>query len=459
VSINALPDEVLLEIFTFTRVAALAPPLQPWPDLWLGTWRALVHVCRRWRNVMFSSPLRLNLRIYCTEKPYVRETLDVWPSFLPIDAVSYNLGDSMVAALEHRDRICELCIRITWPQYENLKTTMQEPFPSMTSLKFWYDFREPPLDDGSLPVLPVAFLGGSAPRLRSLTLMGVPFPTLPQFLLSCNDLSELSLHDITDPGYISPEAMVTGLSALTRLKELYIEFDESVVSRSNRMTRCLPPVTRAILPALMIFDFKGTDEYLEDFLARIDAPQLKTFEISFFYQDTYDIRQVVHHSRTFGSFNRAEMIFTSNSISIKLCQPEGTDPIKTFELFISDEAEESSWQVSSLAQICSQFLSLLSGVTEMEILSDPYGSGEDDFPVLDDPIEWLELLRPFTDVQTLFISGDSQSDVVSSLQVLTMESVMEMLPALQNLYCSYDPRDDYEEELIELFFFLPEPEA
>ncbi|KAH9972596.1 hypothetical protein BGW80DRAFT_1313705 [Lactifluus volemus] len=129
------------------------------------------------------------------------------------------------------------------------------------------------------------------------------------------------------------------------------------------------------------------------------------------------------------------MIFTSNSISIKLCQPEGTDPIKTFELFISDEAEESSWQVSSLAQICSQFLSLLSGVTEMEILSDPYGSGEDDFPVLDDPIEWLELFRPFTDVQTLFISGDSQSDVVSSLQVLTMESVMEMLPALQNLYC------------------------
>ncbi|KAH9972601.1 hypothetical protein BGW80DRAFT_1313721 [Lactifluus volemus] len=254
--------------------------------------------------------------------------------------------------------------------------------------------------------------------------------------------------------------MVTGLSALTRLKCLYIEFDESVVSRPNRITRCSSPLTRAILPALIVFKFQGTDEYLEDLLARIDAPQLKSLEITFFHQDIFDIRQVVHHSQNFGSLNRAEVTIESDSISIKLCQSAGTDPSKTLDLIISDDVEESvGWQVSSLTQICSQCPSLLSGVTEIEILSDPlFFSDEDDFEVLNDPTEWLELFRPFTAVRTLWLSGEPQSDAVLSLQELRMESVMKVLPALRYLYFRHRPRDEYKEESIELFFFPPEPE-
>jgi hypothetical protein len=107
VSINALPNEVLSEIFAFTREAVRIGYLPLYPRLWSRTWHTLVHVCQRWRYIVFSSPLRLDLRIYCKETTSVREKLDTWPSFLPIEAISYNLGDNIVAAFEHRERIDE----------------------------------------------------------------------------------------------------------------------------------------------------------------------------------------------------------------------------------------------------------------------------------------------------------------------------------------------------------------
>jgi hypothetical protein len=49
-------------------------------------WHTLVHVCPRWRRVVFASLHHLNLRLLCTEKTHVREMLDVWQT-LPIDMV------------------------------------------------------------------------------------------------------------------------------------------------------------------------------------------------------------------------------------------------------------------------------------------------------------------------------------------------------------------------------------
>ncbi|KAI0248847.1 hypothetical protein BJV78DRAFT_768590 [Lactifluus subvellereus] len=85
VTIGALPDNVLLDIFDFYRPATMDGWGQ-WP------WNRLVHVCQRWRYVMFDSPLRLDLCLRCTPSTPVREMLDVWPPF-PIDIESYPLGD------------------------------------------------------------------------------------------------------------------------------------------------------------------------------------------------------------------------------------------------------------------------------------------------------------------------------------------------------------------------------
>ena len=122
------------------------------------------------------------------------------------------------------------------------------------------DFRL--IDSRPAPALPDGFLGGSAPRLQSLELDSIPFPALPKLLLSATDLVHLTLWNIPHSGYISPEAIVTGLAVLANLKSLTIEF-ESPLSRPDRESRRPPPPTRTVLPALTRFEFQGVSEYLE----------------------------------------------------------------------------------------------------------------------------------------------------------------------------------------------------
>jgi F-box-like len=98
-----LPDDVLVEIFFYVNIKV-------W--LILDRWHTLVHVCRRWRYVMFASPRRLNLRLeYGGHRP-ILEVLDAWPN-LPVLLIcgrSDQRWDNTVAALEseHSNRIYEI---------------------------------------------------------------------------------------------------------------------------------------------------------------------------------------------------------------------------------------------------------------------------------------------------------------------------------------------------------------
>ncbi|KAH9972616.1 hypothetical protein BGW80DRAFT_361082 [Lactifluus volemus] len=428
----------------------LKPP--PWPRGWPWTWRKLLHVCRTWRYVVLSSPLRLDLYVDCSDSSPVRELLHVWPPF-PIKVTSFDLTDNIIAALEHRDRVSRISIWLTCLRCEELATIIQEPLPALTNL--YLARMSGPGDENyeTMPALPATFLGGSAPRLQSLILRSVPFPTLPQLLLSCSHLSELSLHDIYDLGYISPEAMVTGLSTLTRLMYLCIGFGGSflpdqVIQHPPLLTR---PVT-AVLPTLKKFRFEGFSEYLEDLLARIDVPQLESFRILFYQQHIFDIRQVISHSRVIGSFNRAEVTFDLFSVFIGLYQSDGTNPVKTLRLGICDGPDEGlGWRVSSMTQMATQFSCLLSSIAELDVVSDPSLDHNDIFM---DNTEWLELFHPFSAVRTLRLSGDVESHVVSSLQQLTVESIAKVLPNLQNLYFRQSRGSEFKfkEQPMELFF-------
>jgi hypothetical protein len=204
-----LPDVALLEIFESYLYGQLRP------------WQTLVHVCRKWRTIVFGSPRRLNLQLYCTARIPVRETLDVWPP-LPIIIGSHGHEkwgvDNIVAALEHNDRICELNLfDIPSSQFKKVLAAMQQPFPALTYLGLW-------LGDETAPVDPDLFLSGSAPRLRHLWLQYVPFPGLPKLLLSATHLVYLNLWSIPHSGYISPEEIVTCLSTLIDFRGFGLQF-------------------------------------------------------------------------------------------------------------------------------------------------------------------------------------------------------------------------------------------
>ena len=77
---------------------------------WVEAWHTLVHVCRKWRNVVFGSPRRLNLQLFCTHSTPVRETIDFWP-LLHILVSGYGYeecsGDNIFAT---RGQFCHLYI-------------------------------------------------------------------------------------------------------------------------------------------------------------------------------------------------------------------------------------------------------------------------------------------------------------------------------------------------------------
>jgi hypothetical protein len=86
--------------------------------------------------------------------------------------------------------------------------------------------------------------------------------------------------------------VATSISALTRLTYFSIGF-ESPASRPDPTKRRPPPLIRATLPALTNLLFYGVSEYLEDFLARVDAPLLYDLQITVFNQLIFGIQQLL----------------------------------------------------------------------------------------------------------------------------------------------------------------------
>jgi hypothetical protein len=107
-----LPDDVLLEIFDFYRLIPIYTPLYPglsWP------WHLLVHVCRRWRQIIFESPNRLDLHILCTHKTPVKKNLRIWPNF-PLfinydDYTGPSLIGNVIDALRLSNRVGQVKLK------------------------------------------------------------------------------------------------------------------------------------------------------------------------------------------------------------------------------------------------------------------------------------------------------------------------------------------------------------
>src|SRR5712672_700187 len=431
VTIDVLPDDVLVEIFTFyVNIDDLYPPLNPW--------HALVHVCRRWRYLVFASPRRLNLRLAYGGHGPMSEVLDAWP-VLPVMLIS-GLADSYqrwcnwVAALEseHYHRICEIRISgMTHLRWGGFIAAMKKPFPELTHLEvsvYVYRFVE--------PVLPDSFLGGSAPRLRELTLRSTPFPSIPKLLLSANGLVKLTLLDIPDSGYISPDAMATALTVMTRLKTLDLQF-RSTRSLSDSTSRPLPPPTRFVLPALTELTFKGVYGYLEDLLTRIDAPLLYYLCITFFMNLNFDVPQLhrlISHAEVLRACDHAEVLISHLSIQLSLYPKTGVvNHHSLLKLQIKVDCGELDRQLSSLAQICSSSFPPIPTSEDLEIRKYddlPLSHWKDDM----ENAQWLEFLDPFCALKNLYLTDQVARRVCSALQELSGGRATEVLPALRNLF-------------------------
>ncbi|KAI9451100.1 hypothetical protein F5148DRAFT_1378905 [Russula earlei] len=412
VTVNTLPDDVLVEIFHFY--------VNCWP-VRTNKWHTLVHVCQRWRHVMFASPNRLSLRLEYTGKRPMSEMLDVWPVLPMVISQPHTLWEvcwrNVAVALEseHHHRICGIDLfNIPTSHWGRLAPAMQKPFPELTFLRL-------SVAKNTATSLPDSFLGGSTPLLRHLTLDNCPFPGLPKQLLSANQLVVLHLLNIPRSGCISPQDLVTALSVMSRLGTLRLEFQSPLYPAS----RPPPPLTRSVLPVLTRLEFRGVHEYLEDILAQIEVPFLNNLDVTFFIDIDFvipQLHQLISQTESFKTCDSATVYTSDRGIRFTTLGITNRLP----ELSIEISCKELDGQLASLAQICSSSFLLLSTFVQLHITDgDPSPHWKDDM----ETTQWLELLYPFTAVKDLVLSGRVAPHVCQAL-----EEVTNVLPALQNVF-------------------------
>ena len=388
-------------------------------------------MCHRWRCIVSASTRRLNLQLLCTESRPVKR--NIWPEIpISIWATIPNSGRSrsqgvknIVAALkQHHNRVR----RISFYDIPNslLKkfASMKTSFPALAHLALHST-------DERAPVLLDSFLEGSASGLQSLIFQNITFPALGKLLLSSRDLSKLNLYNIPHSGYISPDALVSSLSGLTRLESLALTF-QSPRSRAVRESSVPPLLPCVALPTLADFRFKGDSEYLEDMLSRIDTPDHVPLGIIFFNQllfDTPFLRDLTNRAKTYKPSYRAVISFSSYKVLFILFQQHGPAESRVLDLGIS--CRPSDWQLSSLTQLIGSSIPSLPALKYLDIFEDcgPL-HWQDDI----ENAQWLELLRPFTSVKVLVLSGQLVSLVAPALGELIGERVTEVLPALQTIF-------------------------
>jgi hypothetical protein len=415
-----LPDDVLLCIFYLVR--------PEYDRLWhLSWWQPLVHVCRRWRGIVFASPNFLELRLVCD--PWIRAGLTaIWP---PIPIIIWNLGNDadrampedydFDAAIVHPNRVCEIHLQFASSQLQQLASAMEKPFTALVHLALETFPDSPPA-----LILPDGFLGGSAPRLQSLELNRIPFPALPS-LLSATDLVSLTLQDIPRSGYISPEVFVAHLTMLTNLESLNIDFESFLSPPSRR-----PPLsTRTVFPSLICFQFRGISNYLEDLVSRIDAPLLESISITFCHlliSNIPHLAQFIRRTTRIQTLREAHVDFNHyylvvQSLPLPLIRDKKSGSIIS--------CVGTDWRVSSLVQFLTSLFPSIFMAEHLYIHGTASSLPQDDV----EDMQLLEFSLAFATVKNIYVPVEFAEWFAPILQEHVGETATDVaaLPSLESL--------------------------
>jgi hypothetical protein len=428
---QTLPDDILLEIFKYHRLASLSSG--PWK------WYRLAQVCRRWRFVVFAYPRLLDLRIVSTNNNPIRGIPDFWPAALPVilryRSLSVGDEDNVSDILKNPARICEMDIDITCSLFEKCAPLFEQPFPALEYLRL--ESRESVPGGMQALVFPDNFLGSSTLRLRVVRLQDTVFPTLPRLLSASENLVSLQLKNIPASGILTAQDLAVGLSSATQLESLKIDIYDALVPGSSTQNELEP---RTVLPSLLEFQFAGDSSYLDAFASWIDAPIIEKIGATFFgifhRYDTYELCGLFargeelrssHRRKTRIRFLEQSAVFTHHFT--RLPSSPGS-----FRVQVVDR----SWpcdHVALVTQICCGFQSLgiMHKVTQVEI--DEHSHWHRKLVTT----RWLNLLRALSGVKSLHIVGTLVSSVVSTLAKVSGEESGEILPALRDLHLQGEP--------------------
>jgi hypothetical protein len=437
VTFDTLPDGVLQDIFAFCLSNRDWHPIGHMKE-----WQRLVHVCQRWRQIIYGSPSYFDLQLHCSAQTPFRGNLSHWPEFpLTVRYVipqNHDHDYDLISALGRVDRVHRIELVITNPEVQDVFAAMQWPFPALTHLDLTgldSDFE----DELEVIELPYEFMEECAPSLQHLRLDAISCPTLPELLSSAPGLVSLQLEDFVAgfSGYISPERLVGAMAGLACLRTLCIKFPFWRGPPNGVQVHLDPPI-HAVLPALTRFVYRGDCDYLEDIVAHIDIPRVEDVQIEYLTPaiespvESRQLSQLIGRTENLGfaQFRRAQVTFDFWEAYIKLDRPQSECYQAQFSLTVRDSAPVAKLEspVPRMAHILGQLAVMLSSVVHLSINVENHGKRD-----RMDNSKWLPFLRLFPAVEALHVSGRLAGHLATVLEDIAEERVTDVLSALRLL--------------------------
>jgi hypothetical protein len=274
-----LSEDVLLKIF----LHCLDTSPQFWPTL--------THVCQSWRRTVLTSPRSLRLRLYYQHGRPVSKTPDCWPT-LPVvvqyggspalDLPAPEAKDNVVAALKQSSRVCSINLVITRSLLEKL-STISEPFLELEELVLLSQDNDYSLADSSQhfsvgPTSPYSPLDQDCLSLLPATSFALPRPHRSSAVRNSSCWVFFSRRIRRCLVWNDPTSIT--------FTPFLFPFPVTISDCLHRQRQ------RIALPALAYLEYRGTSNYLDNLVARIDAPCLGDLDVTFFNQFAMEASQL-----------------------------------------------------------------------------------------------------------------------------------------------------------------------
>ena len=447
--IHILDDDSLLNVFYFYRPSLLGEGededddarLTGGRERWIHGrwWYRLVHVCQRWRNIVFGSSSYLALSLVSTNGTPVASMLAHSPHLpLIIDysdeyrRLTAEDEEGAILALKQCDRIRGIRLFVPTMSLEKFIVAINEKYPILEYLIIGHlvRYQTAILE---LPVLETL----EAPHLRRLALIDLTLPIGSRFLTSAVGLVTFYHFMVNSSTYFHPNTLLQWLSLVPGLEmltigflndfpSLYSESESSIITQLT-YTPIMTPVT---LPNLHCLKFRGEGTYLEELVRRITTPRLERILILLSNEIMPSVSHLGQFMNTTESlrFDSAKFILYFRRVNLKLYS---RGEAEKYALSITIPCSFPTSQVSTAAQISkmlSQVFSVVEHLSFEEVHTLPSAVHSDV-----DPTVWHKLLRSFNNVKTLLITERLIEHVSLFLQLNDREVPLELLPNLQEL--------------------------
>ena len=439
-TINALPDDVLLDIFHYHWSTVDAH--------WSQRWCTLAHVCRRWNQLILASSHHLGLHLRFSFGAQAEDMMAYSPPFPLVLDYHTRYGqmwkfsdiDGVLFALQHLHRAHEIVLSAPASTLSKLTGAMAGPAPILERLEL-----ESQTTDF---VLPRRILDINAPRLQVLKLSGVVLPALYPLLLSpASSLVNLTLHRIpSSASFSSPDSLASCIRSMSQLQTLSLSF-LSAAPRSAGDRVPSPIQTpcdseRAELPMLEELAYRGPPTYLDALLAKFRAaPRMRKIHLTLFNQLTFSIPHVasfIHAGTVYYESPTLALVDFYESAACLTAIPTRPTALQRLrsssrphssssemEISIRVPCERLDYQLSALAAICGALARTLCPIAELMIgfyarelppqySAPPYHDDHDHDDAIDVAL-WLALLAPFRGARTLRVDAALGAEISRAL--------------------------------------------